>query len=335
MTWLNTILPADESGQHFFVPEVVQTSNMDCGPAALKAMLEGFDIGVSYGRLREACQTSVDGTSIDTLEEVARQLGLNARQIMVPTDHLFAATTHTLPALVVVGLPNGLTHFVIVWRKHGRFLQVMDPGAGRRWMTREHFLEQLYIHTQPFAADAWRQWAGGAGFLRPLQERLQALFIADSTIEELFRAALTDPSWFSLATLDAATRMVESMVRADGLDAGDEAQQLIMRLYQMAQENPARAVGRIIPPVYWFATPDRADPALVLIRGAVLVRVQGRLPEAPRQPQVATEAETEPEAEAATESAKPPLAPELVAALEEPDAQPEARSGGCSRKMVC
>jgi hypothetical protein len=35
-------------------PEVVQTSAMDCGPAALKCLLEGFGIAVSYGRQREA-----------------------------------------------------------------------------------------------------------------------------------------------------------------------------------------------------------------------------------------------------------------------------------------
>ena len=59
----------------FLAPEVVQTSSMDCGPASLKSLLEGFGISVSYGRLREACQTDVDGTSIDTLEEVATAIG--------------------------------------------------------------------------------------------------------------------------------------------------------------------------------------------------------------------------------------------------------------------
>ena len=73
------------------VPEVVQTSAMDCGPAVLKALLEGFGIPVRYDRLREACQTDVDGTSIDTLEEVAGRLGLDAEQVMIPADHLFLA----------------------------------------------------------------------------------------------------------------------------------------------------------------------------------------------------------------------------------------------------
>src|SRR5437764_3106513 len=97
--------------RHLIVPEVVQTSAMDCGPASLKALLEGLGIPVSYGRLREACQTDVDGTSIDTLEEIARQLGVEAEQVMVPFEHL-ALDEEMLPALAVVRLPSGLTHFV-------------------------------------------------------------------------------------------------------------------------------------------------------------------------------------------------------------------------------
>ena len=106
------------------VPEVVQSSAMDCGPASLKALLEGFGIHASYGRLREACQTSVDGTSIDALEETAIALGLDASQIMAPADHLVLPESAMLPALVVVRLPNGATHFVVVWRRIGGLPQI-------------------------------------------------------------------------------------------------------------------------------------------------------------------------------------------------------------------
>src|SRR2546426_7751108 len=88
-------------------PEVVQTSAMDCGPAALKCLLEGFGVSVSYGRLREACQTSVDGTSVDTLEAVARMLGLDAEQVMVPVEHVVAPAAGLLPAIAVVRLASG------------------------------------------------------------------------------------------------------------------------------------------------------------------------------------------------------------------------------------
>ena len=123
--------------RRLFVPEVIQTSAMDCGPAVLKCLLEGFGIPVNYGRLREACQTDVDGTSIDTLEDVARRLGLDAEQVILPVDHLLLPEAEALPAIVVTRQPNGFTHFVLLWRRHGPFVQVMDPGVGRRWLRRK------------------------------------------------------------------------------------------------------------------------------------------------------------------------------------------------------
>src|SRR3954452_15994316 len=107
---------------------------MDCGPASLKSLLEGFRISVSYGRLREACQTDVDGTSIDVIEEVAQKLGLVAEQVMLPLDHVLLAETDALPALIVWRNPDGAPHFVVVWRRMGNRIMVMDPSMGRRWM---------------------------------------------------------------------------------------------------------------------------------------------------------------------------------------------------------
>ena len=47
-------------------------------------MLAGFGIRVSYTRLREVCHTDVDGTSVDRLEQIANELGLDAEQVVVP-----------------------------------------------------------------------------------------------------------------------------------------------------------------------------------------------------------------------------------------------------------
>ena len=161
------ILKAPRPDQRFLAQEVVQTSAMDCGPAALKSILEGFGISASYGRLREACQTDVDGTSIDTLEDLANQLGLQAEQVMLPADHLALPEAEALPAIVVVRLPNGLTHFLVVWGRVGGFLQVMDPATGRRWPSWKSFQNELYIHTFPVPVQAWREWAGSDGLLKP------------------------------------------------------------------------------------------------------------------------------------------------------------------------
>ena len=86
----------------FLVPETIQSSAMDCGPASLRSLLAGFRVHASYGRLREACFTGVDGTSIDSIEAAAVSLGLDAEQIMLPVDHVFISESAALPALIVL-----------------------------------------------------------------------------------------------------------------------------------------------------------------------------------------------------------------------------------------
>ncbi len=245
-----------------FVPEVVQTSNMDCGPAALKSLLEGFGIPVNYGRLREACQTGVDGTSIDTIEEVANQLGLRAEQIMLPADHVLMDEARALPAIAVVALPNGVTHFVIVWRRFGRFVELMDPAVGRRWVSASRLLSDLYIHQQSVADEDWREYAGSKDFLEPLYSQLGAL---NASFEDDDPDPSDDPSWRSLAALDAAVRMVTALVETGAINRGQQSSRLLYELMKSPDQ---------IPEHYWSVRPGAEDGQLI-VRGAVLVRVLG------------------------------------------------------------
>ncbi|MBI4322228.1 MAG: ATP-binding cassette domain-containing protein [Chloroflexi bacterium] len=264
--------------RRFFVPEVVQTSETDCGPASLKAMLEGHGISASYGRLREACQTEVDGTSIDTIEEVAQQLGLEAEQVMLPADHLLLDQAKALPAIVVTRQPNGLTHFVVVWRRHGNWVQLMDPGSGRRWTTTRRFLDSLFVHRFPVPASGWREWAGSDGFLDPLRQRLLALGLQEGDAGRLIGSALEDPGWHRLAALDAATRLVSSIVDAGGIEPGREALGVVERFFR--RECDAQQESGIVPLPFWSVEPLPADPEdeeqMLALKGAVLVRVSGR-----------------------------------------------------------
>ena len=205
------------------VPEVVQTSAMDCGPATLKALLDGFGIPASYGRLREACQTDVDGTSVNVIEETAIRLGLDAQQVMLPVDHVLLARTHSLPALCVVRLPTGLTHFIVAWRRHGAWIQLMDPATGRRWSSARRFINELYQHTQAVPAGAWRDWAGGEEFRSGLDERMHAIAIGVKTRNRVMAAATADAGWRGLASLDAGTRMTAALVDSSGIRRGAEA----------------------------------------------------------------------------------------------------------------
>jgi len=382
-----------QTGERFLAPEVVQTSAMDCGPAALKSLLEGFNIPVSYGRLREACQTDVDGTSINTIEDIAIQLGLQAEQVMLPADHLILPEAQALPAIVVVQRPSGLTHFLVVWNRVGNLLQVMDPATGRRWPTWKSLRNEIYIHSFPVPVEAWREWAGSEGLIVPLRRRMRDLRIKEAKIEGLLDEAQADPGWRSLATLDAATRMTAALVSARGLEAGEQAAAVLERFYRLNLQGPLPKIdetipahksspgetsqpetkttaalepekpapkGLLIPATYWSALPsikhagqaetadagesglqdeieaelaseiameDSQQPQMLLLRGAVLVRILGvtRPPSAAwSEPAAETAAETVEGGGAAFETPTTrALPPDLQAALDETAIRPE------------
>ncbi|MDT5271452.1 MAG: hypothetical protein QOH49_3638 [Acidobacteriota bacterium] len=308
--------------RRLFVPEVVQTSSMDCGPASLKCMLEGFGITASYGRLREACQTEVDGTSIDTMEEVAVQLGLEAEQVMLPVDHLLLPGSEPLPALVVVRRPPNATHFLVAWRRTGRFMQLMDPATGRRWASAAKFLEEVYVHTMPVAAEGWREWASSPSFTDALSKRLAQLGASARLSKRLIEGAVKSEGWRQLAALDAATRMAESVVRSGGISRGRQAAGVVERFAERAAGEGAED-WTAIPADFWSARPappNEDGDEQVYLRGAVLVHVRG-LRAGTKAGQVGGSEKTNEEEDGQSRE-KTQLPPELVAALEERPARP-------------
>jgi ATP-binding cassette subfamily B protein len=277
---------------------------MDCGPASLKCLAEGFGIPVSYGRLREACQTDVDGTSIDTMEEVAMQLGLKAEQIMAPADFVLLPEADLLPAIAVVLRASKLTHFVVVWRHHGGLLQVMDPAIGRQWEPQAQFVASLYIHTLPVPAQGWREWAESEKFTLPLRRKLDDLGISEKAAAHFVESALSVPGWRALSRLEAGTRSLGAIARSGGIRRGMEAERVLERLLAQASRDSKEGHG-VIPSHYWsvWSAPPEEGEERVFFKGAVLVHVKGRRAES-----------------AAANTGK--LPPEVAAALEEKSSRP-------------
>ena len=253
------------AGRKRLIPEVVQSSAMDCGPAALKAFLEGHGIPVSYGRLREACQTDVDGTAIETLEELATYFGLPAEQVLVPRDHVLLAGSRNLPAVAVFRLPNGNSHFVVIWNVFHGLVQVMDPASGRRWLTRVELMAELFEHRMEVAAEDWRAWAGAKEATAGFSRRLAAVGASAEEASALLGEALSDPDWRSLADLDAAIRAAS----AAGL--GRDGLALARALYEKEKQQPGAIPERYFSA--WSARSERpGEGAMLEVRGAVLVR---------------------------------------------------------------
>ena len=294
---------AGRSSPRWLAPEIVQTSAMDCGPAALKCLLEGFGLHASYGRLREACQTDVDGTSIDTLEDLANDVGLVAEQTILPVDHVMASAAAVLPAIAVVRQPGGLLHFVVAWRRHGPLVQVMDPATGRRWPRATTFGEELYEHTMPVPADAWRSWTDSNLFHDGLRARARACGLSASALDRLLVDASNDKGWHGLATLDATLRMIGALRRTGAFSRAD-----VDRTFETMWKRSLEAAdpAAVVPAAYWSVRPSPPIDGRehLLVRGAVLVSVSGVRPAEDRQRKEAD------------------LAPELVAALREAPVHP-------------
>lgn len=254
-------------------PEVLQSSMMDCGPAALKCLMEGFGLPVSYAKLREACQTSVDGTSIDVIEEVAVALGLDAEQVVIPTDHLLEPSARLLPAMVVTQQPSGATHFVVVWSVVGRWVQVMDPAQGRMWISRDALTSQLYVHQMPVPASAWQEWAQTEDFLLPLRARLERI-VSSSKARALIEVALSQAQApvSALSRLDAAARLVCMWA------SGSKRRRFGAWLSAIIEPSDELDLS-LIPASAWSAAPleldEPDDEPQVLLCGAVALRVKG------------------------------------------------------------
>lgn len=256
-------------------PEVVQASATDCGPASLQCIFEGFRVAADYERLREACCTGRDGTSIDALEDVAVAAGFDAEQILLPIDRALDALPSLLPSVLVMRQPAGALHFVVVWSRHHGLFQVMDPSKGRRWVRSESLLAEAYVHSVRVPESEWRSWTSTDQFLDPIRRRL-AKFDGTDGGAAMLAAAVRDPSWKALARLDAASRLVSELLTERAVRSRAEAGRVLRALLASAErtEGPAS----LIPTSRWAAREAKSGSGAneLAVRGVLVLTVRGR-----------------------------------------------------------
>src|SRR5437899_2208870 len=89
------------TARRFLAPEVIQTSAMDCGPAALKSLLEGFGVRRSSGRPGWRGVAAVDAAARAT-EALVERAGIGRRR-----GAAFAALAASARAEGSAGLVGG------------------------------------------------------------------------------------------------------------------------------------------------------------------------------------------------------------------------------------
>src|SRR5262245_39182928 len=143
--------------RRFFAPEVLQPSGVDCGPAVLKSLCAGVGLEIQYDQLRELCSTDRDGTTVENLQAAAARVGLETEQIVWPVGNFWSPEANALPVVVLLASPRSGRHFVIAWRRVGKWVQLMDPGRGRRWVSTDRLTPQLALHSVHLPAGVWRE----------------------------------------------------------------------------------------------------------------------------------------------------------------------------------
>lgn len=100
----------------------------DCGAACLSSIAAYYKLNLPIARVRQLAGTDLKGTNVLGMTEAAQQLGLQAKGVKGPIESL---PQIPLPAVAHVVLPNGLHHYVVIYRVGKQFVEVMDPGDGK------------------------------------------------------------------------------------------------------------------------------------------------------------------------------------------------------------
>lgn len=120
------------TGKRVKVPSILQIEALECGAACLGMILAGFGRWVSLGQLREDCDITRDGSTMQDLMVAAEGYGLEPTGHRVDTEGLQSLT---MPAIIWWQR----NHYVVLeGAKNGTFY-VNDPARGRERYSQDYF----------------------------------------------------------------------------------------------------------------------------------------------------------------------------------------------------
>ncbi len=114
------------------VPVLLQLSAVECGAACLAMILSYYGRKTSVSEVRDRVGLGRDGLRALDIVKTARGYGLRVRAVSLQeNDFRFV----TLPAIV----HWEFNHYLIVERWNSKYVDLVDPGSGRRRVTAEEF----------------------------------------------------------------------------------------------------------------------------------------------------------------------------------------------------
>ncbi|MEU7829854.1 peptidase domain-containing ABC transporter [Nonomuraea sp. NPDC049129] len=157
------------------IPVILQNAATECGAACLAMVLSFHGRRTTVRELSDRLQVGRDGLSALAIVEAAREYGLRAKAFSLEPADLARVP---MPAIV----HWEFQHFVVVRRWTSSYVDVVDPGLGRRRLTPEEFdggFTGVLLAFEP--APGFRRGRSGAGrewrreFLRTLLAKRKGL----------------------------------------------------------------------------------------------------------------------------------------------------------------
>ena len=115
-----------------------QYDQSDCGPAALLSVLQYYKGNAGLVHLREICQTDSSGSTMLGMVKAAGKIGFKAHGASGEYEDLI---DEKMPCIAHVVLPDGLQHFIVIYKIDGKGVFVGDPGRGKYKLKKEEFLK--------------------------------------------------------------------------------------------------------------------------------------------------------------------------------------------------
>lgn len=123
-----------------------QLNRQDCGASCLIMLARFHGCKRWEEQIREQCPPERQGSSVEQLLQVAKNMGFKALAVRLPSEGKSSLQTAPLPAIAY--LPEG--HFVFVYKRKGQQLYIADPAKGAYQCSQTEF-EQRWL------ADAQKQ----------------------------------------------------------------------------------------------------------------------------------------------------------------------------------
>jgi subfamily B ATP-binding cassette protein HlyB/CyaB len=177
-----------ESGEKVIrrFPLVEQAEEMDCGAACLAMICRHNGISMTLGKLRDLCNVTTMGATLDSLARAGESLGFTTRGVQCVYESLRG---FELPFIVHW---EGY-HYIIVYGTSKEWVWIADPALGFRKLSVEDFERGwsgtcLLFTSGPNLvqmAASRSPWIRFVGYLTPYRKILAHLFLATFVIQVL------------------------------------------------------------------------------------------------------------------------------------------------------